>query len=356
MSDFLKNNSHNSVFSTWEWLSNWWKHFGEGKKLIILIIEDKNKILALAPFMYSKHSLYGLGNLKKISFVGTPETDYNDFIMKERKEKYFELFFDHLNEHYKWDYFQLKDIPETTTSIDLLRNSLKKRFPYYSERVTTLCPYLPLSDSMEDFMKRLGKNMRRNLRRNSRKLSENYRIKLKRYDEIGSVKETMEIFFNLVQKRWEAKAILGDFRELKTTYRDFYLDIARNFAKKGWLGLYFLTANDEPIAGILSFEYRQKIYTYLPGLDPEYSPYSIGNLMHMYLIERCIQKGLKEYDLMRGDVQHKNKFGTINRKNFDLCFTQKGLNLHFRIYDWLMREEFFVKLSTKAGLHLTLKN
>jgi hypothetical protein len=39
----LKDSPSKTIFSTWEWLSTWWKHFGEGKKLVILLIENKNR-------------------------------------------------------------------------------------------------------------------------------------------------------------------------------------------------------------------------------------------------------------------------------------------------------------------------
>lgn len=318
-----------------------------------MLVENNNEILALAPLVYSKYSLFGLGNFEKISFAGTPETDYTDFIIKGKKKKYLELLFDYLNKHYEWDYINLKDIPETTASINLLRKSLKKRVPYYKERVCVLCPYLPLPNSMEGFMIRLSKNMRGNLRKKYRKLRDKYRIRLKRYDEIGSIKEAMKIFFNLHQKRLKVKEIFGDFMELKKSHRNFYVDIAENFAKKDWLGLYFLTSDDEPIATLFGFEYGEKMYSYLPAWNPEYYRYSVGNLMHMIVIEECIRRGFKEYDMMRGDVQNKNRFATINRKNIEISIIRKGLSLHLRTYDWLIEKKTFIDLSMKLGLSLT---
>ena len=179
--DSLNRSLDNSVFSTWEWLSTWWKHFGKGKSLVILLIEDKNEIFAIAPFVYSKHSLLGFGNLKKISFVGSPESDYNSFILKEKKLKSLELFFGYLNSHFDWDYLDLQDIPETAASADLLRRiKLKKQFKNLKDRVCKSCPYLPLPDSMDVLMKGLGRSMRRNLRRYLRKLKEKYRVELKK--------------------------------------------------------------------------------------------------------------------------------------------------------------------------------
>lgn len=183
-------------------------------------------------------------------------------------------------------------------------------------------------------MKGLGKTVRQNLRRYSRKLEREYRVEFKNFDEIGSVKEAMETFFQLHQKRWESKGELGAFS--KPLLRDFHIDIAKCFAEKGWLRLHFLTANDKPISTHCGFEYNQKVYYYLGGWDPEYARYMAGSLFMMHDIENCIQKGLKEYDLLRGTEPYKTRWTTKARKNIEVRFVRKGL--FPRIYSWLIRK------------------
>jgi len=334
--DCLVQSLDNNIFSTWEWLSIWWKHFGEGKKLVILLVEGEKEILAIAPFVYSEHSFLGVGNLKKISFVGSPESDYNSFILKEKKVKSVELIFDYLNKHIDWDYLELEDIPENSATMDLLRMMpLKKQYKHWEERQSTLCPFLTVPNSMDVLMEGLSKNMRQNLRRYSRKLEREYRVELKNYDEIGSVEEAMETFFQLHQKRWESRGELGAFN--KPLVRNFHIDIAKCFAEKGWLRLYFLTVNDKPISTYYSFEYNQKVYYYLGGWDPDYSRYMIGSLFMMYDIEKCIQRGLKEYDLMRGIEPYKTRWTTKARKNINVSFVRKGL--FPQIYSWLIKRD-----------------
>jgi len=351
--DCLNESLDNYVFSTWEWLSAWWKHFGERKRLIILLIEDKNKIFAIAPFVYSSHNFLGFGNLKNISFLGSPQSDYATFILKEKKVKFLELFFDYLNAHIDWDYLDLQNIPESTASADLLREiSLKKQFKHWEESESDLCPYLPLPNSMDVLMNGLGRSMRRNLRRYLRKLKEKYRVELKKYNEIGSVKEAMKTFICLHQNRWKSKGELGAFNN--PSFRNFHIDVAKCFAEKGWLGLYFLTANDEPISAEYNFEYNQKSYNYLPGWDDEYSQYRIGSLTQMHIIENCIRKGLKEYDMMRGNEPYKSEWTTLARKNLEVRFVRKGT--FPRIYNWLIQKKRFDNLFSKLRLSLKLQS
>lgn len=110
----------NNIFSTWEWLSIWWKHFGEAKKLVILLVENEKEILVIAPFVFFYVYLPWPSQFLKISFVGSPDSDYNSFVLKERNVKLLKLIFDYLNDHFDWDYLELKDISETSTSMHLL--------------------------------------------------------------------------------------------------------------------------------------------------------------------------------------------------------------------------------------------
>ena len=323
----------NNIFSTWEWLSSWWKHFGKNKKSVILTVEDGNDILAIAPFVYSTHSFFKFGELKKISFMGSSESDYNVFILKQKKLELLELFFNYLNEHFDWNQLELKDIPESSSSFSLLHQlPIAKQHSHWEENEETICPYIPLPTSMDVFMQSLGHNMRRNLRRYSRKLEKNHRVELKNFDEIGSVKETMDIFFRLHQKRWNSKGELGIFNE--SIFRRFHTDVAQCFAEKGWLSLQFITVDDEPAAVQYAFKYNQKLHFYLSGWEPKYSHYMIGNMLNKYAIEQCIHEGIKEYDLMRGDDAYKQNWTTKTRKNVEITFARKGRSPRF--YNWLI--------------------
>jgi len=352
--DTLTRSRDNDIFSTWEWLSSWWKHFGEGRKLRVLLAEDKNKTLAIAPLMWSKYNFLHLGNLTKVQFIGSRQSDYNNFILIGREMKCLKLFLDHLiNQNGDWDYLELRDVSENAVSADLLRKmaaegSIKDQL---EERAITLCPYMSLPNSTEMFMKGLGGNMRRNLRRRMRKLSEKYRVEVKTHNDLSSVEEAMNVFFKLHQKRWETKGEPGSYA--KKSIRDFHLSMARCFAEKGWLSLYFLTANDEPIASIYSFDYNQKKYEYHTGFDPEYYEYSPANLLRMRVVDECIRKGLKEYDLMRDYEQYKGDWATNIRKNLEVRFIRKGLLA--KIYGWASKSNTAFLLNQKLGRSLTLK-
>ena len=351
--DILAKSKEDCIFSTWEWLSGWWRHFGKGRKLRILLIHANNKIRAIAPLMLSKYRFLHFGTLTKIEFIGSPQSDYNNFILTGREMECFKLFWNYLSEHNDWNYIELSDIPESAVSVELLRKMSSRELlgGLLEEKATFVCPFMNLPDSTEIFMSRLSGNMRRNLRRRMRRLNEKYLVKVKTHSDFDSIEEAMDTFYKLHQKRWKTQGKHGVFAE--KALREFHNEVARLFSEKKWLSLYIMTVDDVPIGAIYSFDYKAKKYEYLTGFDPEYSKYGVANLLRMHAVDDCIRKGLNEYDLMRGDEPYKASWRTKNRRNLELRFIRKGL--FPKIYGWATKSAPAMLLTQKLGRSLTLK-
>ena len=95
--------SGNTIFSTWEWISTWWRHFGKEKSLRILVAEEKDAIVSIAPLMLSKNNLRHFGKIRKIEFIGGWDSDYNDFIFVRQDRDCLKLFLNRLIEFSDWD-------------------------------------------------------------------------------------------------------------------------------------------------------------------------------------------------------------------------------------------------------------
>ncbi|MCW4016286.1 MAG: GNAT family N-acetyltransferase [Candidatus Bathyarchaeota archaeon] len=339
----------NNVFLTWAWLSTWWKHFGSNRRLLLLTVEDEDKVCAIAPLMLSKYKMPGLGSVKKVEFVGTRHSDYNNFIIAEQKEKCLNIIMDYLvNVVADWDWIELKEIPESKN----YSGNLFSNVPFnldVQERVYNVCPYITLPDSFESFMKGLSCNMRQDLNKKLRRIKQNHKIDFKKFDEVGlSVNEAINVFMEIHQKKWNSEGLSGAFHD--GAFRDFHVDVAERFNDKNWLSLYFLMANDEPIAGHYSFDYAEKTYYYLSGFLPEYSVYSAGSLTIMLILKRCIENGIKEYDLMRGAEAYKKRWTHTYRKNFEVRLVRNSL--HSKFYNWITCSSTVDNLAKKLSFSL----
>jgi len=347
----LNKSKDNNIFSTWEWLYCWWRHFGKNKQLRIILATEGDTLIGMAPLMISKYSILKFGNFIKLEFIGTPEADYNNFILTKKEGDCLRRFLNYvMTECDEWDCLELREIPMESISANLLESLNAKDFGGRSITKTTVnvCPYITLPSDMETFFKTLGGSMRRNLRRYMRKLASNYNVDTKTHASFGTLEEAMDTFFMLHQKRWIAQGRTGVFS--KKIYREFHKDVARSFDKKGWLDLIFLTANNNPIAALYTFNYQRKKCVYLTGSDPAYFQFRVGNLLTLQAIERSIKNGLSEFDFMRGDEPYKALWTTKIRTNIMVQVVRK--NIYARMYRWATNNRHVLSLTRKLGFSL----
>jgi CelD/BcsL family acetyltransferase involved in cellulose biosynthesis len=320
--DVLRRCDH-SVFSTWEWLSTWWKYFGNNKRLVVLLAEENNEIIGIAPLMYSVYTMFGLRQ-GKIEFIGAPYSDYNDFILVDKHEECIKMFLDYLNNlPENWNCIELTDIPEDRNSLSILGKVSNSMKPVHK------CPYTLLPKSYDVLLSKIKRKDRKELGRNLRRLEENaFKVDLVDYSGIHSVTKGINILFDLHQKRWESRGLPGGFAD--PNFRSFNLDIARRFAQEGWLGLYSLELSGKPVASLYGFKYMSKYYAYISGIDPTYYKYSIGNLLFLHVMAKCVQDELIEFDFMRGAETYKDRWNTIAKWNLEVIVLRRGFLSGFR--------------------------
>ena len=293
-----------------------------------LCIEDGCNTIGIAPLRLSHYGSmrpFGYDSIEPLAYrASMPEgADYTGLILSQRETECMQSLLKHLLTYNDWDFIQLYDVRGDSIIPGLLRK-MSEAVPRFELIEGRLCPYITLPSSLDALMQKLGRKFRHNLRWYMRKLQKDCgRIELKRYDQLGSVAEAMNIFFKLHQERWKGRGLPGVFATQEV--REFYTDVAMLFADKGWLALYFLTVNDEPIAVQYGFEYERKSYDALGGFDSSYAKYSVGNLLCLEVIERSIDRGLEEYDFMKGAEAYKFDWTSENRRNLGIRFVNRKL-------------------------------
>jgi CelD/BcsL family acetyltransferase involved in cellulose biosynthesis len=333
----------NNPFLTYEWLTSWWKQYGKGRTLKLFTANNREGApFLIAPIMYSTYKRFGI-KLRKAEFVTTPDSDYNTFLVTnyEGATKALNPLIESIMEDLTdADSFRLSDVPENSYTAKLLEN-VNLNGLGTNRSVINTCPYVTLPNNHEIYLQTLGPHMRKSLKRCERQALKDYKVEFIKYDKIGNVKEAMKIFFELHQKRQSQKGETGLFDE--SANRTFHLDVANAFAEKDWLALFFLTFNDEPVSCIYGYEYNKKLYFYLSGLNPEYAKYRPGHLAIKNLIRYGMEKGLKEFDFLRGNEPYKTLWGTKIRRNLEFRIPKRTFRA--KLYNWTVNNSVLPYIS-----------
>ncbi len=267
--------------------------------------------------MYSVHSLLGLRR-GKIEFIGTPDTDYNDFIIAEKRNDCLNLFFNYLyNIKEKWDCIDLLDIPAGSECLPFIAKTSS------SMKIVHRCTYINLPKSPDILFNTLSCNLRHLLRRNLVKLR-NFNPDINLMDYSSDPEKGMKILFRLHQKRWLQKGSAGVYSE--EIMCKFHLELAKSMSEKSLLSLYSLEVSGKPISIVYGYKdkNKNKFYFYLSGLDPAYYRFSAGNLAQFKVMSRCMEEGLKEFDFLRGSEEYKERWSANIRYNYQATYVKKG--------------------------------
>jgi CelD/BcsL family acetyltransferase involved in cellulose biosynthesis len=312
----LRESSANNFFLSWEWLSQWWKHFRKGKELFILGFYDGNELSGIAPLFKERRLYFKHFPVWRVGFLGTEmvHSDYLDFIVKpglepEALTSLFE-YFHGLQDN--WDVLELSDIKDGSPTLDYFAG-LEGDIPYrISTRMGELCPYLALPSTLSAYRSALSRNTRYNISRRSKNLAKSFggrKVSLEEKGD-GHGRQTMEnlihCLFHLHRKRWAG-------RNQKTLFstsqvEQFHTALLPELMEKKKILIHSLSIDSQPVALLYGFIYGEKYYFYQSGFDPTFSSYSPGLVLMNFSIEQAIQKGLAEYDFLRGEEIYKGKF------------------------------------------------
>lgn len=326
----LVSSKDNNIFLTWEYMVNCVTQLGESERLRILCVMDESKIVAIVPLRQTCYSFGKWLAYDVLEPLAYRVADYTGLILTDEKPEYLRLLIDHLYKNKYWDFVYLYNIQPTYGKLFASLAQDKTGFPKFSTFEGSVCPYITLPDSIDELMNGLRPKFRKNLRRSMKNLQRDHgKMELKNYTDIGSLEETMQIFFDLHQKRWIKRGHAGAFARQKQ--REMSLNCARLFAEKGWLNLFFLVVKSKPVAAQCCFEYNRKMYYWLGGFDPAFSSYSVGNLLIMQVLESCVERKIQEYDFMRGDEAYKFDWGAEFRRLLNIKFVNN--RFHSKLYN-----------------------
>jgi CelD/BcsL family acetyltransferase involved in cellulose biosynthesis len=344
----LEQNPAASFFQTWEWLHAWWVHFGNAKKLFIMTVRDEaGRLAGIAPFCLQIVRWFHVIPLKKIKFLGTEKvsSDFLDFILAPGlEEPALRAILDYLSRHRReWDVIEMAEMEECSKNVAVLRTYLLGRRGRVFEKLSAVCPYIPLPREYSQLCGTLSVNMRKNLRRCLNHAEEEH---LAFGVEPGgeNIRQSVDEVFRLHYHRFDAKTNFQGER-----LKQFHYDVASGAAAQKWLRLYFLKKEDEIIGCIYAFAFHGKLYGYQGGFHPAWNRLGIGHVMDCLAIQDSIRAHFSEYHFLRGVEAYKTRW-TRHAKRL-LKVTWVNPNLKGSLYAGSLRQKMGLKkLLKRMGL------
>jgi CelD/BcsL family acetyltransferase involved in cellulose biosynthesis len=296
-------------FQSWEWAKAWWTHRSarllRGGGLMLLCARDGDGLVGLLPLVVAP--LGPFEALRRITFLGAPEADYQDLLCAPARAAEVRAAFAAClaGAAAHWDVVDLPDVPEDSPLAALALPAPALRTRRFIHRV---CPYLSLDG---DWRLAAGKQLRARLGRKQRRLQRDFQLDfdLAAADELP---HALDDLFWLHDRRWRRRGLRGAFS--RPSVRRFHRELARRFAERGWLRLHRLRADGKTRAAFYCFADGARVYYYLSGFDLALGRYSPGAVLMAQAVAAAQASGARVFDLLRGDENYKREWGAEERR------------------------------------------
>ena len=306
-----------NVFLTYEWLTTWWKHFGNENELFLAVAERDDEVVCIAPLFSSRSRL-----LKKLQFLGRPGSDYSDFIYASDSPPELGPLLDYIWSVWRGDMILLEGISEDSPTFRQLAEATGRKARPTCLQASYPAPYLPILRPWEEYRKTLRKKLVQDTERQIRRLEQLGTLVFDRCLDEVSARQILDEMLAHKRARFRstgAKDIFEDGR-LPT----FYREVAGVFLGKGWLDLSYMRLDDAMLALHFGFVFGGRFFYYMPSFREEYAVYSPSRLLLVRQLQGAFDDGLAEFDFLGGDDPYKYDWATDVRRAYTFSASSKA--------------------------------
>ncbi len=323
--ELLARSEQECPFLTHEWMSAWWRHFGQGRRLFVLVVKEGPEIIGIAPWAIS---CVGNGRtiFRKVGFLATGLSDQLDCILPGRGDGQIEALLAHLLARKRiWDIADFCPIVETSKTLPGFRRGIAEHHLHHTIEADSVSPYLPLNGDWTRFFEaKFSRNRRWQLQRKERKLSEQGAVTIRHLQclaqDDGLLDRMAAMPQTSVYRGKERVGLMADSQK-----NGFYREISEVFSKSGWLRISALELGDRLAAYRFGFSFKGRHYDYFHGFDPAMAFASPGTSLLVDVLRQCFENHVTEFDFLRGSEPYKFYWTDQVRQNLRVRFFSPSL-------------------------------
>jgi CelD/BcsL family acetyltransferase involved in cellulose biosynthesis len=324
-----------TIFSTPEWLGAWWKAFGQTKQLVALSISDADdEVIGLALLYLEGLKDRHPNGVRRLRLVGdgTTDSDNLELIFRSGHEAACsEALLTCLSSEAGWDVCELNTLNANSKIARAMLTCLNGR-GWPTKLWKRPGSIISLPESWETYLHQLSREQAAGIKRYTRRLGRHYTARIFKCTTEEELQPSLEVLFELHQRRWQAKGQPGCFAGPER--RKFYYEMGRGFLRRGWLEFWLLELDGKPAAAQFAFRYGDTVFHLQEGLDPQHYSDRAGIVLRAHIIRQLIAQGVRQYDFLGGIDAHKQSWGAQPGNYLDISFakplSQGSIYLHLR--------------------------
>jgi CelD/BcsL family acetyltransferase involved in cellulose biosynthesis len=308
--DLVVADPEGTLFHTPAYLKLWWEEFGTGTLLLAFVVDAEGKLVAACPFEVVDGDLRFMGGFDVTDYMGPVSLPGLEEVAANELMKALEF-------QVRWERADLRGLPIDGRWLATLEAAASARGLGVERGTDGVAPMIELPPVFETYLAELPAKLRHEIRRKERRLVEEagpYRVTLSTTE---TLEEDLDRFIELHKASPGPK---GKF--MHAGMEIFFRRLTESFLATDHLHLALLDVGGKQAAGAIAFAFGNTFSLYNSAFDREFSRLSPGMVLVADLIRRSIELGRRRFDMLKGDLEYKYRFGAEPREIGRLVLTQ----------------------------------
>jgi CelD/BcsL family acetyltransferase involved in cellulose biosynthesis len=305
-----------SFFQTLEWLEVYWKHYGTGKKLRVLLVMENDELQGILPLVVLRDKT----RVGPIRFLTYPLSSWGSFYgpIGADAEQILEAGLSHIRRTPKdWDVLELRFVDAEGADGGATERALKRVGISACRTVQGVASLIDMQGTWDDYLAARSKNWRKSYRFWERKLRQQGDFEFVRYRPCGEAHGVSDPRWDLYdacvaisEKSWQSASPDGTTL-CHPEVREFLREAHAVAARLGAMDMEVLKLNGVPLAFGYNYYWERRLIGLRVGYDPGVSRSTgAGSLLKAYIVRDGYERGDQIYDMGPGSLDIKQHLRT----------------------------------------------
>ena len=304
-----------SFFHSSEWLECYWKHFGAGQELRVLVVTENRQPVGIVPLVVRTESTR-VGRLRMLTY---PLHDWATFFgpIGPNPSSTLVAGLRHVRQTPRdWDVLDLRWVDADGADLGRTERAMAQAGFHPCGQKWDRSSRVELPETWQAYWQGREAKFRKNIDGLQRRMTGQGKAELVRYrpepacgGEVDPRWDLYDACVALAQRSWQGEK--GDKTNLNhVEVGGFFRDAHRAAARLGAVDLNLLYFNDEPAAFVYNYRWQGAVYGLRQGFDPRFKHLRPGLVLQKMMFEDGHRRGDRCYDLGTGSHDTKQAWRT----------------------------------------------
>jgi CelD/BcsL family acetyltransferase involved in cellulose biosynthesis len=305
-----------SVFSSFDWQHLWWRTYGGGRALRLLVAVEGEDVVGLLALQIATERVARVP-VRVLRLVGTggdtSPDDLGPVLAAGGEEEVARALAEAVLRLPGWDVLHVHDLdPGSPFPAELAAAARRASCAHAAGRSERIS-FVALPATWDAWLGSLHRDRRYRVRKLRKDLlAAHPDARFFEWRDAATLDAGVDRLVALHRARWRERAVPHGFSSRE--YVAFHRAVMRACLARGRLGLYALELGGEIAAMFYMYRFRGVLYLMQTGFDPARARLKPGHVLLGWIIEQAIAEKLRVLDFLKGEHRYKDELASGERE------------------------------------------